>query len=140
MQIHRERYSPAVLEKARRLYESGGVRPDSEYPDVFWVRSGSGELREYRVQLYAHFASCTCKHGIHTGAGATCAHTVAAALYAGSHPFEPNSAEREAGAVQAPDEAPDGLEELVVTDGTMVKHYRLRTRPNKSAELPPEPF
>jgi hypothetical protein len=87
------RYSPAVIEKARRLYRLNGVRPDEEYPDVFWVRSGTEAGREYRVQLYDHFASCSCKHGIHTGSDATCAHPLAAMTYVKENGLERPSGE-----------------------------------------------
>ena len=74
-------HSQAVLAKGDRLYRLGAVRPDPEYPDVFWVRSGSGLEREYRVQLHQHFASCSCRHGIHAGSDAVCAHPIAAMHY-----------------------------------------------------------
>lgn len=81
-------HSPAVLAKGERLLALGFVRPDPEYPDVFWVRSGSGGEREYRVQLHEHFASCSCKHGIHAGSDAVCAHPVAAMAWRKSEGLE----------------------------------------------------
>jgi hypothetical protein len=95
------RYSAAVIEKARRLFVAGGIAPDPEYPDVFWVTSGSEKGRKYRVQLYEHFASCSCAHGIHTGADATCAHPLAAMAYAAAYGREITENQAELGSSAA---------------------------------------
>jgi len=119
------RYSDAVIEKARRLFVIGKVRQDPEYPNIFWVGSGSGGAREYRVELYEHFASCSCAHGIHTGADATCAHPLAAMAYA------------KANGLEITERGPDADEPSGLPEG----HVIYRTDPGRwDDELPEMPF
>jgi len=127
------RCSPAVAEKGKRLFLAGHVRQDPEYPDVFWVKSGSERGKEYRVQLYQHFASCTCMHGIHTGSGATCAHPIAAMTFV---------KENEIDLWPAPEEAEGGPSVLIefTDEGTTVRRVVYRTGTDDEGELPEEPF
>jgi hypothetical protein len=130
------RCSPAVAEKGKRLFQAGRVRQDQDYPDVFWVGSGSEAGREYRVQLYQHFSSCSCKHGIHTGAGATCAHPIAAMTYVKENKIDLWPEHKEAG--EAAEGGPSVLIEFT-DEGTKVRRLRQMTGTD-DAELPEEPF
>ncbi len=81
-------YSPAVVAASLKLFNAGMVRPDPEYPSVFWVGSAAERGREYRVELYQHFASCSCRHGQNAGSQATCKHTLTAMTYRKQHGLE----------------------------------------------------
>lgn len=78
-------FSLSVLDKGNRLFREGKVRQDAEHPHVFWVGSGSGGTREYRVEVHRDYASCTCRHGLNAGSAAHCCHPVAVMAWAKEH-------------------------------------------------------
>lgn len=76
--------SIAVQDKARRIAESGGVRPD-DASGIWWVTSKTGAER--RVQWLPgserNYWTCTCEHGKFAGGRARCSHVIAVRIYSG---------------------------------------------------------
>ena len=76
-------FSAAVLEKAKNLSDED-VERDAQYPEIWWVQ-GNDPDRRYRVQVglsgrLIQYVTCTCAHGLNTGAGETTCYHVAAVL------------------------------------------------------------
>lgn len=80
-------FSKATLSKAQAAVKAGLVEQDPEQPSVWWVESINNSNR-YRVQSdfdpatgVMTWVTCTCPHGLNTGAGrATCYHVAAAMM------------------------------------------------------------
>jgi hypothetical protein len=85
-----EVYSTAVLTKAEKLIEDGGVSIDNEHPSIYWVKGSTGN--RYRVQVIdpfdedetigeldhaevLPFVTCTCPNGLASGGRARCFHS-----------------------------------------------------------------
>lgn len=79
-------FSDAVLTKARKLVGAGRLHRDEDHPDIWWVASSAGS-KSYRVQSdfdpatrELSYITCTCPHGLNTGAGAAFCYHVAGVL------------------------------------------------------------
>lgn len=79
-------FSEPVLKKARHLLKGERVTRDDEHPAIWWVGSSAGD-RTYRVQSdfdptsrVLTWVTCTCPHGLNTGAGTAFCYHVAAVL------------------------------------------------------------
>jgi len=81
-------YSREVLTKARALADNPDhLRADLEFDNIWWVVSSNGE-HIYRVQAdydrearTVSWITCTCPHGLNSGAGQThCYHAAAILL------------------------------------------------------------
>lgn len=81
-------YSEDVLHKANALLAQGHkISEDQSSPGIFWVNSSNGEhvyrvQTDYRAELGSlTWITCTCPHGLFTGAGSShCYHAAAALL------------------------------------------------------------
>lgn len=81
----RVEFSPSVIDRARKLYDSGAVAVGSA--GSYTVDSDSGST--YRVTMDAEevrdglisWVSCTCRHGRSAKGRARCSHVVAVLMY-----------------------------------------------------------
>jgi hypothetical protein len=80
-------YSAEVLDKAHELLARGGLRPDEEFANIWWITSLNTPGALYRVQSDFNpekrslsWITCTCPHGLIVGAGQTHCYHAAAVL------------------------------------------------------------
>lgn len=80
------KFSETTLTKARKLVRSGRIERDAEHSAIWWVTS-ENRSKVYRVQSdfdrrtrRLSWVTCTCPHGLATGAGAAFCYHVAGVL------------------------------------------------------------
>lgn len=94
-------FSDAVLAKARKLINTDKMKRDDTHRNVWWVSSARGD-KTYRVQSDLNpetgrlsWLTCTCPHGLNTGAGTTHCYHAAAVLLMHRQEMDENGGDEE---------------------------------------------